>query len=70
MPLPLFVISIIPYQEKLGNYNNVGEHYKTSIIIPYQEKLGNYNTMTNTVQVLPIIPYQEKLGNYNFGFRS
>ena len=34
---------IIPYQEKLGNYN-VRQHFNTGAqIIPYQEKLGNYN---------------------------
>ena len=56
---------IIPYQEKLGNYN-VGALLPVHIsIIPYQEKLGNYNSVTFPSIAICIIPYQEKLGNYN-----
>ena len=42
--MALMVTWIIPYQEKLGNYN--GEDIKGffTSIIPYQEKLGNYNS--------------------------
>ena len=35
--------SIIPYQEKLGNYNSLTVNTRNVFIIPYQEKLGNYN---------------------------
>ena len=38
----VFVI-IIPYQEKLGNYNWNFALSCFPSIIPYQEKLGNYN---------------------------
>ena len=34
---------IIPYQEKLGNYNIASAYFLPVSIIPYQEKLGNYN---------------------------
>ena len=34
---------IIPYQEKLGNYNLWKFTISKTMIIPYQEKLGNYN---------------------------
>ena len=34
---------IIPYQEKLGNYNSLSIICCEVVIIPYQEKLGNYN---------------------------
>ena len=56
---------IIPYQEKLGNYNLVNALTITFMIIPYQEKLGNYNQFVLTNGTTYIIPYQEKLGNYN-----
>ena len=36
---------IIPYQELLGNYNNVVVSMTFDSIIPYQELLGNYNTL-------------------------
>ncbi len=37
------VLSIIPYQELLGNYNVMAMFDLASVIIPYQELLGNYN---------------------------
>ena len=39
----LQIVRIIPYQEKLGNYNSNYADNSARIIIPYQEKLGNYN---------------------------
>ena len=56
---------IIPYQEKLGNYNYPYDGAYKIPIIPYQEKLGNYNYDRNITATKTIIPYQEKLGNYN-----
>ena len=56
---------IIPYQEKLGNYNCCFCASNICNIIPYQEKLGNYNFELASLALLVIIPYQEKLGNYN-----
>ena len=56
---------IIPYQEKLGNYNSSCVRSTGLIIIPYQEKLGNYNNIMIIYPEKQIIPYQEKLGNYN-----
>ena len=38
--LPRF---IIPYQEKLGNYNPISASKCEDLIIPYQEKLGKPN---------------------------
>ena len=35
--------SIIPYQEQLGNYNELYDTEFVYQIIPYQEQLGNYN---------------------------
>ena len=61
----IIAVSIIPYQEKLGNYNQQNIKPVMKRIIPYQEKLGNYNLerLKNSLEF--IIPYQEKLGNYN-----
>ena len=36
-------ISIIPYQELLGNYDCKEVHKMDANIIPYQELLGNYD---------------------------
>ena len=58
-------LEIIPYQEKLGNYNSLDQQTQDILIIPYQEKLGNYNTASKNECPKSIIPYQEKLGNYN-----
>ena len=60
--LPRF---IIPYQEKLGNYNYPDVFKNILIIIPYQEKLGNYNPISASKCEDLIIPYQEKLGKPN-----
>ena len=58
-------ISIITYQEKLGNYNNPSDYNGVTLIITYQEKLGNYNPHFQVKEFACIITYQEKLGNYN-----
>ena len=34
---------IIPYQELLGNYDQLFEGRVFGVIIPYQELLGNYD---------------------------
>ena len=36
-------VSIIPYQELLGNYDKYWPMLEPSSIIPYQELLGNYD---------------------------
>ena len=36
-------VTIIPYQELLGNYNPDKEQVERLFIIPYQALLGNYN---------------------------
>ena len=58
-------IGIIPYQELLGNYNDLPQNLQFGIIIPYQELLGNYNLHGEELNAESIIPYQELLGNYN-----
>ena len=40
----VYGITVIPYQEKLGNYNGSIFDYMGIPVIPYQEKLGNYNS--------------------------
>ena len=57
--------SIIPYQELLGNYNDLLQDTEQPAIIPYQELLGNYNHVGTVAYGPDIIPYQELLGNYN-----
>ena len=57
--------SIIPYQELLGNYNQLHGAGHVWQIIPYQELLGNYNLADDLKNAQAIIPYQELLGNYN-----
>ena len=42
---------IIPYQEKLGNYNISLFSILSSYIIPYQEKLGNYNLLRSFPEI-------------------
>ena len=37
------MLSIIPYQELLGNYDRFADIRKFFPIIPYQELLGNYD---------------------------
>ena len=37
------VKSIIPLQEKTGNYNSLPSEEEEEAIIPLQEKTGNYN---------------------------
>ena len=59
-------MTIIPYQELLGNYNAVPGSDRGRAIIPYQELLGNYNGCAFSIEVAAIIPYQELLGNYNY----
>ena len=39
------LISIIPYQELLGNYDQNRKKSGLLHIIPYQELLGNYDLM-------------------------
>ena len=39
----VFILTIIPYQELLGNYNAALRSLRREYIIPYQELLGNYN---------------------------
>ena len=58
-------LTIITYQEKLGNYNSAQTLVMKFIIITYQEKLGNYNCPSEIFASDLIITYQEKLGNYN-----
>ena len=36
---------IIPYQELLGNYDQVDDSASAASIIPYQELLGNYDAI-------------------------
>ena len=36
-------LKIIPYQELLGNYDQVISLFRYEVIIPYQELLGNYD---------------------------
>ena len=43
-------VTIILYQEKLGNYNARCNSSPVLLIILYQEKLGNYNGKNNLVQ--------------------
>ena len=52
-------VSIIPYQELLGNYNPSCIRISRSHIIPYQELLGNYNQAVEEDAQTAIIPYQE-----------
>ena len=58
-------LTIIPYQELLGNYNALHHVVLFPFIIPYQELLGNYNQRVVHFRPVLIIPYQELLGNYN-----
>ena len=58
-------VSIIPYQELLGNYDPTAQHCRVWAIIPYQELLGNYDRATRLPPIQWIIPYQELLGNYD-----
>ena len=51
-------VVIIPYQEKLGNYNLSELDPEAGIIIPYQEKLGNYNA--EYVEILEVWLYHTK----------
>ena len=58
-------MTIIPYQELLGNYDPIRKPSSRPAIIPYQELLGNYDHYSITAQDTVIIPYQELLGNYD-----
>ena len=58
-------LTIIPYQELLGNYDLLAKEFPIKIIIPYQELLGNYDTAIAPGAKNNIIPYQELLGNYD-----
>ena len=60
-----FINDIIPYQELLGNYDNLAMMQSADIIIPYQELLGNYDVVSARDCNRTIIPYQELLGNYD-----
>ena len=61
----LHILSIIPYQELLGNYDNYVAAIVAWMIIPYQELLGNYDEERQDLSWFAIIPYQELLGNYD-----
>ena len=52
---------IIPYQELLGNYDQLVQRNVIAAIIPYQELLGNYDCILIAVSSVMIIPYQELL---------
>lgn len=41
MFLGVSAFPVIPYQEKLGNYNPTEQAPTEKQVIPYQEKLGN-----------------------------
>ena len=58
-------MSIIPYQELLGNYDVARLFVSPYPIIPYQELLGNYDPLLLYTVESRIIPYQELLGNYD-----
>ena len=45
IPMPKANLTIITYQEKLGNYNDKFLQGFIPHIITYQEKLGNYNNL-------------------------
>ena len=63
-------LTIIPYQEIIGNYSTtfaVGRRYT---IIPYQEIIGNYSVELLNINIRTIIPYQEIIGNYSMAGRS
>ena len=59
------VLSVLPYQELLGNYNPMPMYSVPGLVLPYQELLGNYNFDDSNVQPKLVLPYQELLGNYN-----
>ena len=42
---------VLPYQELLGNYNELFPVFPAQTVLPYQELLGNYNLTYDPVNV-------------------
>ena len=60
-------ITIISYQEIIGNYSTDTMLLVKLSIISYQEIIGNYSVLSTHPAFVFIISYQEIIGNYSRG---